>query len=446
MGDKLLTEKFANWSYGFALEDAPKEVVEVSRRSILDTLGVMVAGGEHPLVKKLSNGLPIIEGGCSTLNRSHSNAETAVLINGTAAHAWDFDDTSYTGIMHGSAVIIPVVLALVEECEKSEKELLSAFIVGSEISYNLAEICTHEHYFSGWWSTVTFSLIGATAAAGRILNLSESQLTHAISLAACSASGIKAVFGTDAKPFLVGETASRAIGFARAAKIGVTGPKNAFEDSKGYFSLLNNNIALANEVDSLGKKWRLISPGLLLKLNPVCSAAHAAIEQMKSIMNEALTEAEDIVSIVAEVPTLVYSSLIYPQPTSVQQAQFSLPYALACAAIYGKVRLEDLTLDEIFAQKKVTLMQKIKVIEVADLSTDKMRTLYPESARLSVYFKNGKTLKGFCGEAYGMPTRPLSEDDLYLKFSSCIKFLGNKHSIYFDSEKSLLCLAKELLS
>ncbi len=444
MAGTLLTEIFANWTYDFYLDNVPEEVVKASRRAILDTLGVMVAGSVHPLVRKLASGLPAIKGSCSTINREFSNAETAALINGTAAHAWDFDDTSYTGIMHGSAVVLPVVLALVEECEGNETDLLSAFIVGSEITYTLADICTHDHYFSGWWSTVTFSLIGATAAAGCVLGLTDSQIRHAICLAACSASGVKAVFGSDAKPFLVGETARQAISFARAAKIGVTGPVDAFENSKGYFALLNKGVAKISEVNTLGGKWRLVSPGLLHKLNPVCSAAHAAIEQMRLLMKEADVNATDIVSITAEVPALVNTSLIYPQPVSVQQAQFSLPYALACSAIHGFVRLDDLTVDEISTEQKLRLMDKVTVIEADDLSTAKMLSLYPESTRLSVKFLDGSVLQGFCSEAYGMPGRPLSDDDLYKKFSGCVEFAGKSIFKPPVSDKYLLTLAAEL--
>ncbi len=422
MSDAYITKQFALWSHELNLNDVPNAVVINARRAIFDTIGVMIAGAAHPLLDKLASGLPVKKGCCSTVNIGLSDAETAALINATAAHVWDFDDTSYTGIMHGSAVVLPIVLALIEESGANEDELFAAFIVGSEIAYTLADICTHEHYFSGWWSTITFGLVGGTVAAARILGLSEEQTQHAISLAAASACGGKAVFGYDAKPYLVGDTARRSIGFARAAKMGLSGPLDAFENTNGYFSLLNNGTAHTEAIETIGERWRLTEPGLLHKTSPVCSAAHAAIEQMRLIMQQVDVDLKDIISIHAEVPTLVMRSLIYPQPVSVQQAQFSLPYALACAAMHGSVLLSDLTTAQINADQKIALMKKVTTIEAEDLSTEKMRRRYPESTRLSVYFTDGSVIRGFCGEAYGMPQRPLSNEDLQKKFSSCLEF------------------------
>ena len=149
--------------------------------------------------------------------------------------------------------------------------------------------------------------------------------------------GEKTVFGTDGKPFLVGDAARRAISFARMAKAGLSGPEHAFEDSRGFLKLLNGGKADRTVLSSLGQRWRLVDPGLLFKTNPVCSAAHAAIDQMAALMEELGAKAGDIAEIHAEVPELVHISLVFPRPETPQEAQFSLPYALACVALYGRV-------------------------------------------------------------------------------------------------------------
>ncbi|MDA9982685.1 MmgE/PrpD family protein [Gammaproteobacteria bacterium] len=439
-----LTRRLADWCFAFRLEDSPDDVRFAARRAMLDTLGVMAAGQVHPLVRRLAKGLPGMEGPCSVLCRGRGDAEIAALVNGTAAHVWDFDDTSYTGIMHGSAVVFPVVLALAEERGLEEEELTAAFIVGSEITYTLADICTHRHYFRGWWSTATFGLIGATAAAARLLGLSADQMAHAIGFAAAAAGGGKAVFGTDGKPFLVGETARRAIGLARASGLGLTGPIGAFEDRHGFFTLLNEGAATLSEADTLGRRWRLIEPGLLFKTSPVCSAAHAAIELMARLVSDANISADEIVSIKAEVPELVKISLVYPRPGTIQQAQFSLPYSLACAALHGCVRLADLAQVEIFAADKSVLMDKVTTVVADDLSMDEMRARWPESARLSLALVDGREVEGFCGEAYGMPKRPLTNEDLAKKISECFNFAGLPIQDCLGLKVSLHQLAAEI--
>ena len=257
--------------------------------------------------------------------------------------------------------------------------------------------------------------------------------------------GGKSVFGTHGKAYLVGETASRAIGFARAAHAGLSGPRNAFEDNRGFFELLNGGNGISKKSKPPGTKWRLVDPGLMFKTSPVCSAAHAAIDQMAELMNNANVTARDIISIEAEVPELVNISLIYPRPNSPQEAQFSLPYALACSALHGKITLADLEPEAIISEEKMKLMEKVSVTAVEDLSTREMREKYPESARLKIILADGQQLSGFCGEAYGTPGRPLSNKDLISKFDSCLDTSGHMAEVFNFDSADLLMLANRII-
>ena len=339
-------------------------------------------------------------------------------------NVWDFDDTSYTGIMHGSTVILPAILAIAEDVNVDSEALLTAFIVGSEITYTLADVCTHHHYFKGWWSSATFGIIGAVAGVCRLMDLTAEQTVSAIGMAAAATGVGKAITGTDAKPFMAGETAQRAIAFARAAAAGLTGPADAFENTRGYLHLLNDGKFVMAQAETLGQRWRLCEPGLLFKCNPVCSAAQAAIELLANLMRQAGATADDIHTIRAEIPELVDISLVYPHPKTSQEAQFSLEYALACAALHGSVRLEDLDPAQVSAPEKRRIMAKITTSVSADLSSAEMRESAPESARLTVVLKDGRELNGECLQAYGMPERPLSDLELFEKFRRCLDFSG----------------------
>ncbi len=271
---------------------------------------------------------------------------------------------------------------------------------------------------------MTFNIVGATASVGCLLGLDERAMTNAIGLAAAAAGGGKVVFGTDCKPFLVGDTARRAVLYARAAKAGLQGPENAFEDDRGYLKLLNGGRSDMSQLDTLGRRWRLVEPGLLFKTNPVCSAAHAAIDQMVDLIDQSGAKPRDIVEIRAEVPELVFVSLVYPCPETPQQAQFSLPYALACAVLHRQVRFEDLLPQAIAMPEKRKLMEKVNTTIAMDLSKDSMRQCFPECARLTVSLADGRVFSGFCGSAYGMPDRPQSDLDLLKKFDSALTFSG----------------------
>ena len=417
-----IARRFARFACG--LERVDSEVKTAADRAMLDTLGVMLAGGAHPSVRALAAAAARGEGRATLTTGGRADAEAAALINGTAAHVWDFDDTSYTGIMHGSAVVLPAAMAVAQETGSGADALRRAFVAGSEVAYTLAEVCTHAHYFDGWWSTVTFGLTGATAAAGHLLGLDEDAMTSAIGLAAAATGGGKAVLGTDAKPLLVGETARRAVTLARAAGAGLTGPEDAFEDSRGFLKLLNRGEAVEAELDTIGRRWRLCDPGLLFKTSPVCSAALAAIEQMNELMAELGASVNEVAGVHAEVPKLVHESLVFPNPATPQEMQFSLPYALACAAIHGRVRFEDLAPGAAVSPQMSSLMARVSVKRAPDLSTDEMRAKYPESTRLTLTLCDGRSATGFCGMARGMPERPLSDAELLEKFHAAGAYAG----------------------
>ena len=422
MCDVMFARRFARFVCD--LPALSSKVRHTADRAMLDTLSAIVAGRAHDTVRAIAEAFTTGHGKATVCTGDKADAEIAALINGTAAHAWDIDDTSYTGIMHGSAVILPAAMATAEEVGASDEQLRQAFVAGSEIAYILADVCSHAHYFRGWWSTTTFGLIGATAAAGRLRGLEETAMTHAISLAAASASGGKVVFGTDSKPFLVGETARRAVTFARAAQAGVTAPENGFEDERGFFSLLNDGQSDPDQMETMGTRWRLVNPGLLFKSSPVCSAAHAAIDQMTDLMRQSGATAEDIAEVRVEVPELVHVSLVYPEPTTPQQAQFSLPYAIACASLYGRVRFEDLQASAVTSEQKRSLMTKVRTTIAKDLSTHEMRARFPESARVTLELEDGRSFEGFCGSAHGMPDNPLDDRDLVAKLDAALTFAG----------------------
>ena len=107
----------AGWASQLAFGDIPAQVRKVARDCFVDTIGVALAGSSRPVVGKMRalvdaqyrDGEATILGG-----QRGMSAPAAALVNGTAAHALDFDDNCYSGFVHGSGVIVPAVLAVAE--------------------------------------------------------------------------------------------------------------------------------------------------------------------------------------------------------------------------------------------------------------------------------------------------------------------------------------------
>ena len=439
----LLAQNFAEWAINIKFNDIPNSVIHDGKRALLDTIGVTIAGSNHEKVKAISSSVKNVSGKCLIARNGKASAIDAALINGMAAHVLDYDDTSYTGMIHGSAIIFPAIFSASQSINANNEEMMTAFIVGSEISYALGEFCTLKHFLSGWWSTGSCALIGTTAAVCHLYGLDDLKTADAIGMAAVSSGIARAIAGTDTKPYLIGNVASQAINFANAAKAGLTGPLDAFEQENGFFKMFNSGYSKFNEITNQSNRWRMSDPGLFFKTSPVCSAAHSGIELISELISNNQINLDDITEINAEVPKMVFDSLVYKFPENSQQAQFSLPYCLACSAIYGSVRLKDIEPNEIHSPKKKIIMNLVTINLSSELSSDDMRIKFPESTRLTIKLKNGQQLEGFCGNALGMPSLPLSDEMLINKFESCLDYTGIKYKNINLENINILKLAKE---
>ena len=413
-----IAERIAAWSSAVDIGAVPGEVIHAARRCIVDVVGVSLAATAQPLSRRVLEYARRVyaPGAAGALGfPDRLSPVGAALVNGTSGHALDFDDTSYTGIMHGSTVVLPAALAATEEVAGEGRRLLEAFIAGSEVAYAVAMLCTTRHYFKGWWSTATFGVFGAAAAAARALGLSAKETTAALTLAGTQAGGLKAAFGTDAKPYIAGRTAAAGVEAALLAGRGLAGPKTIFEGKTGFVQLLNDGHADTGSIDALGKLWRLVQPGIFFKQYPVCSGAHAAVELTERLLRENGLSGDDVQKVICEVTPVVAMSLVYDRPARWQEAQFSLPFAVGTMLARRRLDIASLT-DETLADPQVrAAMAKVLMRRVDALHTEEA----PEGARVTVITTRGNEIQGYLGQPTGMPGNPLPDERLHEKFLRC---------------------------
>lgn len=416
--------KIAAWAAGLRLADVPEDVRHIAKRCVIDTVGVIIAGSATgPGRKALALAEDLYAAGPCQVPGTGAKLSPAgaALAAGTAAHALDFDDTSYTGIMHGSAVSLPAVLALAQRSGRSGADFLTDFIAAVEATYALAMMCSTRQYYDGWWTSATFGVPGATSGTARALGLREAEIDQAIGIATVQASGMKAMFGTDTKPFLAGRAAALSVESAAAVVHGLTGPVVGFEEHRGYLKLINHGEADLGALEKLGKIWRLKEPGILFKPFPVCSAAHAGAELAGRLVAEhGLTPAQ-ISAVVCHVPEVVEVSLVYDAPETPQQAQFSMPFAVASMLVHGTIapqHISNKTLNDPALQAE---MAKVSMRRDDALSANPAA---PEGARVEIETSDGLTVSGVLEEPTGMPGNPLSDAQLGEKFLACCAFAG----------------------
>jgi 2-methylcitrate dehydratase PrpD len=425
MSADSVAQRLAAWASALDSRVVPPAVRAIARSCLVDTLGVAV-GGARERVSRLARDHVVAT--CARGNATVIGAEGtfvasgAALANATMAHALDFDDNCYAGVVHGSAVVAPAVLATAETAGASGAELVTAFVAGVEVEYAIGEALSQSIYDKGWWTTGVLGAIGAAAGAARALRLAPAQTAHAIAIAAAGTGGMRACLGSDAKPILAGRAAEAGVVAADHAARGATGPWHVFEDARGLAALFNGGRFAPDTLASLGTSWRLRSPGIDVKKYPVCLSGHAAADGVLDLMRAHCLSSSDIASVTCTVPPVVGANLTYGVPATPQQAQFSLPFAAACMMVHGDITLDHLCEAALRDPALLQAMRKVAMI-VADDWRERVAphaaSAGPEAAFVDIATTDGRRIEHFSGWARGTAARPLAADELAAKFVLC---------------------------
>ncbi len=425
IGTETIAQQLANWVTRLDSGQVPPPVRAIAGACLVDTIGVAVGGANESVTRLVRDHVVgTYAQGASTLlgTTGRHSAPGAAFGNATAAHALDFDDNCYAGVVHGSAVVAPAVLAICEAAGASGAHLLTSFIAGVEVEYALGSALSQSIYEKGWWTTGVLGAIGAAAGAAKALGLPAAQTANAIALAAAGTGGMRACLGSDAKPILAGRAAEIGVAAAGLAARGATGPLGVFEDQRGLAKLFNGDRFDRSVLVTLGASWHLQSPGIDVKKYPVCLSGHAAADGVLDILREhGLTEA-DVATVTCTVPPIVGANLTYGAPLTRQQAQFSLPFAAACMMVFGDITLDHLQAATLADAHLARAMKKVRMVVAEnwqDLLPRGEATTGPEGALVSIATVNGRKIERLTGWARGTAARPLDAQELDAKFMVC---------------------------
>ncbi len=414
--------RLAEWAAALTPDSIPVPVRDVAVGALVDTLGVAVAGSAMAQARLARAVISRTHapGRASVFGwRASASAAGAALVNGAAAHALDFDDNCYAGVVHGSAVIVPTALALAEERGASGAGLLAAIVAGSEVEYAIGEALSVGPYERGWWTTGLYGAVGATAAAAHILQLSPDCFASALGLAIAGAGGAKSAFGTDGKALLAGRAAETGIVAALLAAEGATGPTDALEHKAGMARLIGAEGDGLSAFEMPGERWRLLAPGLDVKRIPICLSAHAAVDALRDLIAEHGVRPDDVLRIVADVPPIVAGNLGYERPATPTEARFSMPFALAATLLHGDVGLAELGEDIIADPRLRALMDRVAMVSGDEWRDPARRAAAPEGARVTAELTDGTRLQAARDIARGSAADPLTAGEIDAKFLGC---------------------------
>lgn len=345
-----VAEVFAEWAAGLEHEAISEAARAIAQNALLDVAGLCMAARGTDYMRAALAAWDA-EGPCTALGHAHGlDAAGAALINGTAAHGEDFDDSFEGTPVHASAVVLPAVLAAAERYGRSGADVLRGYVVGTELMCRLALVAPTAIHRAGFHPTAVIGALGAAAGVGAVLRLSPQQLTSALGIAGSMASGIIEYLaeGTWTKRLHAGWAAQAGLRAALLGREGFLGPRTVLEGEHGFFHAFGvAEIApdFRCVTDGLGQDWQMAK--IAFKPYACGTMLHPFIDCAIGLAREGVA-ASAVREAVCRVGEGTVHRLWEPlaekrRPTTSYSAKFSGPFAVALGLAEQAAGLEQFT-------------------------------------------------------------------------------------------------------
>ncbi|MFO8166031.1 MAG: MmgE/PrpD family protein [Thermodesulfobacteriota bacterium] len=416
-------------------DNLPKEVVEETKKFILDTIGVGLAGVNEPgcreVVDLVKNWSSNSAGSTIIYYRDRVSPPEAAFANSVLMHALDFDDTLDSSAMHAHVSSIPAALALAESKGTIHgKEFITAVTLGVDVTCRIGSAIQSP---LSWIRTATCGSFGAAAAAAKILHGGKKEILNTFGIVYSQTAGNAQclIDGGLVKRMQPGFSARSAVFSAGLAAAGVTGATNIFEGEYGFFNLYERGkVKEEKVVESLGNHFSV--EDLSIKPYPCCRMTHASIDAALELYKAQHIDVEYIAEVVVYVSKMVFDMVGAPFAIRVNpqvDAQFSIPYTVAIALKKGQVFLNNFNSDTV--KKDVSLLEltkKIRVLIDPELSANDIAT-----ANMVIRMVQGDSISSKVNSLKGSPLRPMTFHECADKFRKCIEY-SQKPSLIKNTE------------
>ncbi len=420
---RTINEQLSEFAVGLRYEDIPTDVLAHLKNVMLDSYGVGLFGSTTPwmeifrrvLTERTDRQEASIWG---TARRTSVSA--AMMINGSAINSFELDDTHTDGIIHVSTGVLGCVTAFAEMMgDLSGEDFLTAATLAYEVSCRVAAPVGMEIAHQGFNNTGSTCWAGSTAAVGKMLGLTTSQMMNAMGIAGNWAGGLQAVqFAAMAKRIVPSRSSEGAILGALLAKDGFTGIEDVFENKfGGFYNCFTDDVYDKERiVGELGDRWELM--GIGLKFYSTCRSKHTTIGGLKRLMAEHPDITADSIAKITCHTTSITQKYSVPSNaiTSVVSAQISHPYVCAVTVLEGNAFVDQFTEEKIRDPRIIELAHKVDV--VADEEIENLPRPLRYTVKIDVELRDGTTYHTTETYPKGHPQNPFSRDELLWKFRS----------------------------
>jgi len=444
-----LTDYVGKFIASTKYEDIPQDVIELGKKSILDGLGLALAGSRAQtgaICREYVEHLGICGGKATIIGSSKKTSPRfAAFVNGVSIHADDFDDTQLSGakdrvyglLVHPTVPVLPALLGLAESRTISGKELMLAYHLGVEVECKIAEAISPRHYQDGFHSTGTCGPFGSAVASAKLLRFEITKILNTLGLVASQSGGLRENFGTMTKPFQAGHAAESGLASAELVALGWTAAEQILEAERGFFHAFGGSFDPGAIMDRLGKPWTFASPGISLKPYPSGSLSHPAMTELARLIEVHKVQAADVEKFDVGANHQMTTTLLHHRPKTGLEAKFSMEFCMAILLLRGKAGLSEFS-DQVVQEPDVQeMIGRINFYvdpEAERAGYDKMTSL------LKIHLKDGRVLTGHADFAKGSPANPMTFDEAATKFRGCAQYAEWPR----DKSEQLVTYAKAL--
>jgi 2-methylcitrate dehydratase PrpD len=426
------TQRVIDFVVNTRLENIPAKGLDQARIGIFDCVGVALAGARQPAgaigaewARKATGAPQATVWG----QGFKASAHDAALVNGTAAHALDYDDVTWGLIGHPSVSLVPSVFALGEHINASGRDVLLAYAVGFEVMAKLGRTTQPQHSLEGGWhATGTIGAFGSTAACCKLLGLDADQIGRALGIVYSMTSGNVKNFGTMCKPLHAGLAARNAVEAAQWSELGFTSVPSPFDGSRSFHDVYSRGLpANMAALAELGRDYELVLRGVVIKPYPCGVALHPAIDAVLDLKARHTIDVDRIDRIEVGMTRYTYDKLSYLQPKTGLEAKFSMPFTVAWTLVHPHVTLDTFT-DAAVTQPKIQALVGRTHLYVHE-AIERKWELGSRPVHVRLRMRDGTTLEKQVDISRGNPEVPLSADDLQRKFEDCARFALSREEV-----------------
>lgn len=417
------TRELVEFLHAVSADNLPREVLGRARYFLLDYLSVAVRGSREESARAVQR--MIVRGGvagsASVIGTSlRTSPALAALANGTSSHGIEMDDTHSGGSIHLGTTMYSVALALSEMMPgTTQEQFLAAVVAGFEASARIAMAAqAAEQYRLGFHPTQTCGVFGAAITASKLFGLTADQMRAAMGIAGSMAAGSMEFLAEGAwtKRFHPGLAARNGIEAAMLAAEGFVGPRRILEGRDGFLHGYSRKPIPELLTENLGVSFEILRTAV--KPHACCRYMQGPIDAVLAIMREREIDPGGIENIEVAVLEAGWGIVCEPgsrkyHPESVVDAQFSMPFGAAIAALRGKAGLDEFSLSETQSPDVRRMMGKVTLVKDRRIEENFPRE-WP--ARVTIALRDGRRFEKFVRYPKGDPENPLTWDEMASKF------------------------------